>query len=214
MRPRLMRIRAAIAASSLILALESGAFTDAHAVGSVTGGFKGLDMCTDPTIAEMQAFWNGTPYWNWYVYIGGVNACDQTQPNLSAGWINTVIGNVPSPTMNWDIVPIWVGLQAICTMVQGAAIMSADPGTAYNQGVNEAIAAVNKWNGPLGQSFDTPIVFDLEPFDAISPTCQASLPAAQSFIAGWDHQLQLPPAQRAGLFGSACSSHLQRFVDD
>src|SRR6266581_4200218 len=110
----LPRLRALLLATCLAAAMASGGVTNAGAFGGfVTGGFRGLDMCQDPTKPQMQAFWDGTPYYNWYIYIGG-STMGCPQPNLSADWINNVTGNVPNPTMHWDLVPIWVGPQAPC----------------------------------------------------------------------------------------------------
>jgi glycoside hydrolase-like protein len=205
------RLNAFVIAASTVLAFAQVGVVRVEAAGFVTGGFKGLDSCTDPTISQMQAFWNGTPYYNWYVYIGG-STMTCPQPNLSTTWINTVIGNVPNPTMHWDLMPIWVGLQAPCNHV-GAATFSLNTSTAYNQGVNEAAAAATKWHDTYGQSWSTPIAYDLEPFDApLTGGCSGSLAAAQSFISGYVHQLHIAPAQKAGLAGAACDSHIQRFV--
>jgi hypothetical protein len=206
----LPRLKAFLLAACLVVPAASTAVTDASAFGgSVTGGYRGLDTCQDPTVSQMQAFWNSTPYWNWYIYIGG-STMSCSQPNLSTSWIQTVTGNVPNPTMYWDLVPIWVGPQAPCN-VKGVASFSGDPPTAYNQGVNEAVAAATQFNNYVG-TWDFPIVYDLEPFTADLGSCSYALPAAQSFISGWVHQLQIAPAQRAGLYGSGCASHLQRFV--
>jgi hypothetical protein len=176
---------------------------------TVSGGYKGLDSCVDPTVDQMQSYWNGTPYANWYIYIGG-STMTCRQDNLSTSWLQTVTGNVPGATMYWNLIPIWDGPQAPCNKVN-AASFSTDPSTAYNQGVNEAVAAATKFNSLTG-TWDFPIVYDLEPFTADLGSCSTSLPAAQSFISGWVHQLQIQPAQRAGVFGSGCDSHLQRFV--
>jgi Domain of unknown function (DUF1906) len=207
------RLRSLLLTTCFLLASTASlGITDAQAFGgTVSGGYRGLDSCTDPTVDQMQSFWNSTPYANWYIYIGGSNACDKVQPNLSTSWLKAVTGNVAGATMYWDLIPIWVGPQAPCTLTTGATTFSTDPSTAYNQGVNEAVAAATKFNSLTG-TWDFPIVYDLEPFTADLGSCSTSLSAAQSFISGWVHQLQIQPAQRAGVFGSGCASHLQRFV--
>src|SRR5438105_8874850 len=97
----LPRLRAVLLATCLVAAITSGGVANAGAFGGfVTGGYQGLDTCQDPTVSQMQAFWNSTPYFNWYVYIGG-STMSCSQPNLSTSWINSVSGNVPNPTMHW-----------------------------------------------------------------------------------------------------------------
>src|SRR5258708_23691519 len=101
----LPRLKAFLLAACLVVPAASTVVIDASAFGgSVSGGYRGLDTCQDPTVSQMQAFWNSTPYWNWYVYIGG-STMSCSQPNLSTSWIQTVTGNVPNPTMYWDLVP-------------------------------------------------------------------------------------------------------------
>jgi hypothetical protein len=212
MGPRFSRVGAISAAVCLVVGAEIGTLRNAEASGFVTGGFNGYDICTDPPIGAMSDWWTYPPAYNWYIYLGGTQACDPVQSNLSTSWINQATGNISNPTMHWNLMPIWVGLQAPCNTV-GATAFSLNPTTAYNQGVNEAAAAATKWHDTYGQSWSTPIAYDLEPFDAtLSGPCQGSLAAAQSFINGYVHQLHIAPAQKAGVYGSGCQSHLQRLV--
>src|SRR6266852_4400139 len=116
---------AAVVAVQLALALLVSAPAYAFPGGSGISEHKGFDSCQDPTASQMQAFWNGTPYWWVGTYIGGVLMyC--SQPNLSASWLNTVYGQ------GWNFEFIWVGPQPPCTAYNSR--FSSDPATAYQQG--------------------------------------------------------------------------------
>lgn len=164
--------------------------------GSGTSESKGFDSCQDPTAGQMQAFWNGTPYWWLGTYIGGISmGC--SQPNLSSGWLNTVNGQ------GWGFEFIWVGPQAPGTGF--AHQFSTNPSTAYQQGKNEAASAWVTLTSTLGVTngaTNTALVYDL---DAVNTAYQS---AVNSFIAGWIYQLHLAPAQLAGVYGSVCGSNL------
>ncbi len=54
----------------------------------------------------------------------------------------------------------------------------------------------------------TPVIYDLEGFDTTNSAC---VNAAKQFISGWVADLHLAPAQKAGVYGSACASALNSF---
>lgn len=168
--------------------------------GSGISESKGFDSCQDPTAGQMQAFWNGTPYWWLGTYIGGgLMAC--SQPNLSASWLNTV------NAQGWGFEFIWVGPQPPCTGYR--LRFSSDPATAYQQGKNEAVSAWTMLTNTLGVTngaTSTALVYDLE---SAPSSCQA---ATNSFISGWIYQLHLPPAQVVGVYGSVCGSSLNKLA--
>jgi len=186
----------AVATLSLFFGLASASPAYALPGGSGISESKGFDSCQDPTASQMQAFWNGTPYWWLGTYIGGVlMLC--SQPNLSASWLNTVNGQ------GWGFEFIWVGPQPPCTGYR--VRFSNDPTTAYNQGKQEAANAWNMLTGTLGVTngaLDTALVYDLE---SAPSSCQT---ATNKFISGWDYQLHLTPAQKAGVYGSVCGANL------
>jgi glycoside hydrolase-like protein len=193
---RLLRSASTLAALPLLAGIAFS--TPAYALpnGSGIDQAKGFDTCQDPNTSQMQAFWTGTPYFWLGTYIGGsLMAC--SQPNLSADYLNSV------HSQGWDFEFIWVGPQPPCTGYNQR--FSSDPNTAYQQGKNEAISAWSLLTNTLGVTNfagGTALVYDLES----SPSaCQA---ATNSFISGWDYQLQLAPAQKAGVYGSVCGSNL------
>jgi Domain of unknown function (DUF1906) len=162
---------------------------------------KGLDSCTAPSLAQMSAFWNNTPYLYWGIYIGGsTRGC--SQPNLTASWVRSVT------TQGWKLLPIWVGPQNPCQPGQ-AAYFSRTTTTAYAQGKTEARRAYNALIA-LGLSANSPVDYDLESSGGTNTA--ACIAATRAFIDGWVDQLHVPPAQRAGVYGSTCASFLDKFA--
>lgn len=156
-----------------------------------------FDKCEAPTTAEMQTWWDESPYWEANIYIGGVmRACGQA--NLNATWVATV------RAQGWNLVPTWVGPQAPCSGY-GARI-SADPNQAYGQGRAEAGAAATTAQA-LGLTSSgqggTIIYYDMEGYGN-DANCRA---AVKSFIAGWVDRLH-ELGNRAGVYGSACASYV------
>lgn len=160
----------------------------------------GGDSCTAPSLNQMRAFWNNTPFSYWGIYIGGSDrGC--AQPNLTTSWINSVIG------MGWDLLPIWVGLQNPCTAGQ-ASYFSRNTGTAYSQGKSEALVAYHAWT-KLQNNPSVPIDLDLEAPSTDTIACRA---AAKAFVEGWVEQMHVAPAQTAGVYTSTCGGYLVDFA--
>ena len=199
MKP-LFRLASTLAAIPLLFGIASSTPAYALTNGSGIDQGKGFDTCQDPTAAQMQAFWTGTPYFWLGTYIGGsLMAC--SQPNLSSSWVTTV------NNQGWDFEFIWVGPEPPCTGY--ASRFSSDPATAYQQGRNEAVSAWNTLTNTLGitnGASGTALVYDLE---SSPSSCQS---ATNSFIAGWDYQLQLTPDQKAGVYGAVCGSYLEAYA--
>lgn len=170
---------------------------------TVTAVGYGAESCTAPSAAQMQAWWTGTRFLWWGVYIGGINrGCSQA--NLTASWVTTV------SSQGWRLEPIWVGAQSACWGGSGTKF-SNDPSTAYTQGQNEANGAYNALAN-LGFSpninNNTPVVLDLEAFSQTS----ACITAAQQFVKGWDANLAVAPTQASGVYGSTSGSNLTAFT--
>ena len=166
---------------------------------TVTTTQRGLDACNAPSVSQMRAFWRNTPYGWFNMYIGGsMRACANT--NITSGWISQVRG------IGWKLLPTWVGPQAPCTGYRSR--FSYDQGTAYNQGRNEAAAAMRVVRG-LNMSVDTPLVYDLEAYNTLDGACVA---AAKAFVSGWTSYLAIPPRQVSGVYGSVCASALNEYA--
>lgn len=193
------RLSRVVAATLLVVAAAVAVPTSPGSAATGDGSSHtyqrlGLDTCNAPTHTEMAAFWSGSPYWWWGIYIGGANrSCANT--NLTAAWISTEMAR------GFGLMPIWVGPQAPCVKATGNSKMSLDTATAYQQGVNEGILAYNKIVS-LQMNTNTPIVYDMEAFDTTNSGCVA---AVKAFMRGWTTQLHTSPAQVAGYYTSAGS---------
>lgn len=157
-----------------------------------------LDQCHLPTPAQMQTWWNYSPYRITNVYIGGgllYHEC--TVPD--AIWIDSI------QEQGWGIIPTWVGPQAPCS---GWKLrMNADPTIAYQQGQVEADAASQAaWQiGLTGTGMGgTVIYYDIENFNPANTACRA---AVKSFIDGWTERLHYW-GNRAGAYGGSCTSYV------
>lgn len=166
----------------------------------------GFDTCSAPHEYIMDAWWPASPYYYMGLYIGGVNeGCSQS--NLSASWVN----HTAYTTDGWGFWLIWAGLQSQCDDSYAPYHFSNDTSTAYSQGVSSADAARDAANN-LGFN-STPqynvIYFDLEAFNTSDSTCLA---AAESFISGWDTELDTNTNYSGGMYGSTCGTDLQAFA--
>ncbi|MCI0686507.1 MAG: DUF1906 domain-containing protein [Sporichthyaceae bacterium] len=162
---------------------------------------KGIDGCSFDTNAETDAFYDGTPYWNLGVYIGG-SAYSPGCSLLSGPEI------IHAKNYGWESMLLWVGPQPPCTQIS-APKFSSNTTTANQQGKNEAVAIYNRLIALGIDRLDTPVIYDFEPWNVNNSGCVA---AAKSFIQGFVAQMHLPPAQKAGLYGSTCASGLYHFA--
>ena len=136
----------------------------------------GFDTSCVPTTANMDAWYQSSPYSDTSVYLGGTNASCKPAKNtyLNSAWITEVLGK------GWGLIPIWVGLQSSCvTGCSSCAKMSTNAATAYTQGVAEADSALSAANA-LGITNGI-ITYDMEPYTE-STAC--SVPVEQ-FLSGW-----------------------------
>jgi Domain of unknown function (DUF1906)/Repeat of unknown function (DUF346) len=187
-RRALRALRASLAATVLLGCLLTVDPTGASTPGGVTGlsRLKGIDACTAPSLDAMRAFWNGTPYGDIGIYLGGVNrAC--SQPNLTASWVSQAVD------IGWSFLPIWVGPEAPC-FSRSIAKFSNDPATAATQGRQEAAGAIAAAKG-VGFAAGSVVYYDMESYGT---TCS---PAVQAFIGGWTSALHAA-GWKAGMYGS------------
>ena len=176
--------------AALAFALPGAAARQSTFVGVYTG--YGFDSCSAPSTASLTA-WSASPYRALGVYIGGTNrAC--SQPNLNATWITNVTG------LGWNLLPLYVGLQAPCVGQSGLSKISTNVTTAASQGraaADDAAAQAANLALPSG----SPVWFDMEGYTR-SASCSA---AVQSFVAAWTAQLK-SYGYLAGVYGSAAST--------
>lgn len=168
-------------------------------VRTVTG--QGFDSCTMPTLAEMQDWFTNSPYRVWNLYIGGSSRAPCG--TLTANYIAELA------VQGWRFIPTWVGPQAACSGFPSR--MSSDPAVAYQQGIAEANAAVER-AAALGLTYSnrggTVLYYDLEAYDVKNAPCRE---AARAFISGWTGQVRAR-GNIAGVYGATCTSALSDFA--
>ena len=156
---------------------------------------QGFDKCNPPSIANMQTWWDSSPYSSANIYIGGISlACDPYR--LDPFWLHTVA------EQGWTFIPTWVGPQAPCTTFNHR--MSSNAVVAYQEGRDEADLAVSAATslGLLGQAV---IYYDIEAYGSNASTACRNTVA--SFIRGWVerlHELEI----KAGAYGAPCTSYI------
>lgn len=165
---------------------------------------QGFDSCTLPTLGQMQDWIVYSPYRVWNLYIGGSSRANCG--TLTASYVAALAAQ------GWRLIPTWVGPQAPCSGFPSR--MSFDPNVAYQQGVAEANAAVER-AAALGLTFSnksgTVLYYDLEAYfpPQGDTACRA---AAQAFINGWTAQTHAR-GNLAGVYGATCSSYISDFVN-
>jgi hypothetical protein len=165
--------------------------------GPVSGpSALGFDTCVTPSLSAMGTWRLYSPFTSIGIYIGGASLATGCGAGLgNATWVNTVVAQ------GWRVIPIYVGLQAPCN--GWSAPMSADPGTASQQGTNSANDAADRASR-AGIPPGSPIYFDLEGY--VPETCSAAQQtlAVQSFMSGWVQQLHAR-GYGAAMYSSLCS---------
>jgi hypothetical protein len=141
---------------------------------------QGFDACHLPTVSEMQAWWNKSPYQFYAIYLGGISLYGGCARADSA-WVSAV------NQQGWSFVPTWVGLQAPCSTWKNK--MSNDPAVAYQQGRQEADSAAARAAviglTTLGEG-GTVIYYDMEVYGGANLQCRQTV---ASFINGWTKRL-------------------------
>lgn len=169
------------------------------ASADVISNYEGFDGCQyngvsykQPTVAQMQVWWTKSPFWQYYMYVGGINAlCGGSASGISGSWIASV------RTQGWGLAGIWVGPQCCGSPPN---YISTNTTTARSQGVSEAKSAINQlfaWNQVNG---NFPLVYD---FESVSNTA-----AVNAFIGGWVQQLHSEGFPWAGGYGAVCGSQV------
>ncbi len=148
---------------------------------------EGFDTCTAPSLNAMKA-WKAK-YSAIGVYIGGMNmACDYG--NLSASWVKS------THWMGWNLLPLYVGLQAPCNKFPA----KINPSTADGQAKGAANAAVAD-AANFGLRKGTPIYFDMESYNNSNTNCRH---AVLTFLDAWTRELHAR-GYASGVYSSASS---------
>ncbi|HSU58109.1 MAG TPA: glycoside hydrolase domain-containing protein [Bryobacteraceae bacterium] len=159
--------------------LSSSAETLAASGSSSTHISKhlGFDMSYVRSVSDMATWWKYSPYYDTSVYLPGSPNRGAADSTLSSAWVTQVT------SQGWGLIPIWVGLQASCTIgITYSQVI--DPATAGSQGKSEADSAANAASN-LGLS-KTVIYKDIENYDTSNSQCASSVTA---YLGGWVSEL-------------------------
>lgn len=162
--------------------------------GIVLSTEQGFDRCYLPTVNQMQAWWDGSPYYVWNIYLGGIHFFCPTS-ELNPSWVQAVA------QQGWQFILTWVGPQAPCSRFTHR--FSSNPQVAYQEGITEAAVAMDA-AALLGISGEKIIYYDLEAYAGADDACRY---AARKFLQGWTDWLQLQ-GFKAGAYGSPCNSYM------
>jgi hypothetical protein len=150
----------------------------------------GFDACTAPSEATMKD-WLASPYRVIGTYLGGVNwAC--SYGNFTADWVQQVASE------GWRFIPIWVGEQASCSTIQGAALIN--PADAAAEGTAEAASAVSTAES-YGYGKGSTLYYDMEGYDNSNATCSQGV---LTFLSAWTQGLHAA-GYLSGVYSSAGS---------
>ncbi len=153
----------------------------------------GFDACTAPPLSAMTAWWVSSGYRAVGIYIGGADrAC--ADGNLSRTWVTSVA------KLGWQLVPIYVGLQAPCARPSNLKLKLIDITKIAAQANAAADDAVNR-----AAAFDlvrgSTIYFDLEAYPRKNPACTG---VVLNFLSAWTSRLHTH-GYYSGLYASAGS---------
>jgi hypothetical protein len=123
-----------------------------------------FDTCTAPPLSAMIA-WGASPYRAIGVYVGGPNrTC--AQPNLTSAWVGSVTRR------QWQLLPIYMGLQAPCSdRVDAVKIV---PSTAVAQGTSSARDAITNM-AAIGLRPGSIVYGDMENYAPTDAACRAAV---------------------------------------
>jgi hypothetical protein len=154
------------------------------------GSGLGFDACTAPSEATMKD-WLASPYRTIGTYLGGVNwACDYG--NFTPDWVQQVSAE------GWRFIPIWVGDQAPCSTISGAALIN--PADAAAEGTAEAADAVSTAQS-FGYGGGSTLYFDMESYSTSAAGCSQ---AVLTFLSAWTQGLHAA-GYESGVYSSAGS---------
>lgn len=192
------RLRLVPAAVIAILLASAAPPASASYYYSLYQNDNGFDTCAAKTQAMLTAWWNGTPWYEIGMYLGG-------SVGQSLGCYDGSAAVDRALNTGYGTTLYWYGPQLgpPCNMRSFAHYISLNTTTAYNQGVSEANAA-NSAAVAAGLPTGTRIFYDMEAYYANSG-CRA---AAASFINGWDYQLGANTAFWGAAYGSSCASYV------
>ena len=202
MRVKSRRLRTGVRLAALMAlvggmvpAVQTAAMSPAQASFGISQRL-GIDGCSFSNNTQTHAFWAGTPYYNLGIYLGG-SAYGAGCSLLDASEISFAV-----KTDGWEAMFIWVGPQPPCSNIS-APRFSSNITTARDQGEDQAVLIYQRLQALGIDTLNTPVIYDFEPWNTGNSGCIA---AVRAFVGGFVAQMHLPPAQKAGFYGSTCAS--------
>ena len=182
--------------------------------GPLTEVHLGFDKGSAPSVAQMQVWWDYSPYYDYQISLVGA-ANHPTNGNLVPNWVNRV------ESQGWGLWPVWVGPQAPCMIKptkKTVFMTAADGNDAYTEGQLEAGNAINSLES-LGHGLSNTIIYyDMENYDTSNSSCVAIV---EGFLDGWIDGLHSNPNgyYKAGVYGNVAPaaqnfSQLSSLPDD
>ncbi|MCA1589214.1 MAG: DUF1906 domain-containing protein, partial [Acidobacteria bacterium] len=155
---------------------------------------QGFDKCTAASVAQMQTWWNVSPFYNVNIYISGRNrGC--VQPLLTAQWVDQV------SSMGWGLIPTIVGYQSPCIdSTRSVAKHSIDAAVAESQGRGEADIAAADAAG-VGLTTGSILYYDMERYDEAAANLSGCRTATTAFLKGWTDRIK-ELGYKSGTYGS------------
>jgi hypothetical protein len=135
----------------------------------------GFDACQAPSTSDIAA-WGVSPYRAVNMYFGGASRGCPNQPNLTASWVDTVVGS------GWTLIPTYVGLQAPCRKDMPHRIDATQAAAQGTASADDAIAIL----ASLGLGAGSIPYFDMEAYDYTNKSCVATV---QTFLDAWTVRL-------------------------
>ncbi|MGD0166920.1 MAG: glycoside hydrolase domain-containing protein [Gaiellaceae bacterium] len=187
MRTRIL-VLILIAAYALLATPAASASRRQNASSYFTG--YGFDACAAPALTEMEA-WLASPYRAIGIYLGGANrACPDG--NLTPSWVSSVRSS------GWNLLPLWVGLQAPCVTQKRLKLINPVAAGAQGKAAADSASARASY---FGIEPGSPIYYDMEGYGR-NASCTR---AAQRFLSAWTDELHAK-GYLAGAYGSADST--------
>lgn len=154
---------------------------------------RGFDKCQAGSVAQMQLWWDNSPYFDSNIYMSGRARACPTQPfTNNPAWIDAV------SAQGWGLIPTVVGYQAPCSVSTTPHKFSTDPAVAETQGRGEADIAVADANS-IGLTPGSVLYYDMERYnDSGDGICRT---AAIAFLKGWTERVH-ELGYVSGVYGS------------
>ena len=156
---------------------------------------RGFDKCQAGSVAQMQAWWDNSYFFDSNIYFSGRNRACPSQPfTNNPTWIDQV------SSIGWGLIPTVVGYQSPCTASTTTAKLSYDPAVAEQQGRGEADIAVTD-AGSIGLTTGSILYYDMERYDPPSPDTLGCRAATVAFLRGWTDRIK-ELGYKSGTYGS------------